>query len=188
MSTATKPTLTADDLLKMPEGDRYELVDGHLVERGMGSQSSYIGGRLFLFIGKFCEEHPQGWVFPPDCGYQCYNEDPNRVRKPDASFIRFGRLPGEQAPKGYVRIPPDLAVEVLSPDDLDYETDDKVDEYLRAGVRLVWVINPERQTVLIYRANGTIPGLRAQDELSGEDVLVGFKCRVEELFALPAAK
>ena len=76
-------------------------------------------------------------------------------------------------------------MEVLSPNDRDYETDQKIEDFLRAGVRLVWVINPETRTVLIYRADGTISGLREQDELSGEDVVQGFRCRVGDLFLPP---
>jgi len=186
MSTITsKPAVTPDDLLKMADGDRYELVDGHLVERDMGLQSSYIGARLSYLINRSSEEHPYGWILGADCGYQCFADDPDRVRRPDVSVIRLGRLPNEAPPVGYVRIAPDLAVEVLSPNDLAYETDRKVEEYLRAGVRLVWVVNPDTRTVLIYRGDGTIAGLREHDELSGEDTLPGFRCRVGELFMTP---
>jgi Uma2 family endonuclease len=186
MSTAvSQPAVTPEDLLKMPDGDRYELVDGHLVERDMGFRSSYVGGTLFMLIRDFCERNPLGWAVPADCGYQCFPDQPNRLRRPDASFITLGRLPVEQIPEGHCRIPPDIVAEVLSPNDLDYETDQKIEEYLRVGVRLIWVINPETKTVLIYRADGSIHGLREQDELSGEDVLPGFRCRVGELFVMP---
>lgn len=186
MSTAAaRPVVTPDDLLTMPDGERYELVDGHLVERDMGFRSSYIGFRLGRLIGNLCEEHRLGWVLGPDCGYQCDPHDPSRVRRSDVSFIRLGRLPDGMAPEGHVRVAPDLAVGVLSPNDLDYETDRKVEEYLRVGVRLVWVVNPETRTVLIYRADGSIVGLRDPDELSGEDTLPGFRCRVGELFVMP---
>jgi Uma2 family endonuclease len=180
-----QPVITPDDLLKMPDGDRYELVDGHLVERAMGAQSSYIGGRLFRLIGDFCEQNQSGWALPADCGYQCFPDNPDRVRRPDVSFVAAGRLPGKHLPEGYFRVAPDLAAEVLSPNDLDYETDRKVEEYLRAGVRLVWVVNPETKTVLIYRADGSIDGLREPGELIGEDVLPGFRCRVGDLFVTP---
>jgi Uma2 family endonuclease len=186
MSTvAAKRHYTPEDLLAMPNGDRFELVDGQLVERNMSAWSSHIGGRMVRLLGNFCEENPLGWTMQADCSYQCFPHAPSLVRKPDVSVIRFGRFPNERLPEGHIRIAPDLAVEVLSPNDLDYETDQKIEEYLRAGVRLVWVINPESRTVLIYRADGSINGLREQDELSGEDVLPGFRCRVAELFRLP---
>ena len=182
---AANTEITPDDLLKMPDGECYELVDGQLVERNVSLRSSYIGARLSRLIGNFCEEHPLGWVIGADCGYQCFADKPKLVRRPDVSFIRLGRLTEEQISQGFVRIAPDLAVEVLSPNDLAYDIDSKVEEYLRAGVRLVWVVNPETRTILIYRADGSIQGLREPDELSGEDTLPGFRCQVGALFTMP---
>ena len=79
-------------------------------------------------------------------------------------------------------IPPDLVVEVVSPNDLAYEIDEKVQEYLDAGVQLVWVVNPALRTVRIYRADGTISGLHESDELSGENIVPGFHCPIANLF------
>ena len=104
------------------------------------------------------------------------------MRRPDVSFIRKERLPEGPTSEGYIYIPPDLAVEVISPNDLAYEVDHKVVEYLDAGVALVWVINPEARTVRIHRRSGSLGWLREEDELSGEDVLPGFRCRVSKLF------
>src|SRR5579885_3451928 len=179
----TKPCYTPEDLLRMPEGDLYELVDGHLVERKMGARSSFIGGVLLGLLLRFLAQRPLGWAWPADCGYQCFPDAPNKVRKPDVSFLRFGRLPGDRLPPGHIPIPPDLAVEVISPNDLADEVDEKVEEYLGAGVRLAWVVHPQNRTVLIYRPNGSVSGLRERDELDGEDVLPGFRCRVAEVFA-----
>jgi Uma2 family endonuclease len=185
--TTTKTEYTPEDLLAMPDGDLFELIDGQLVERNMGAESSHIGVRLVRRLDTFCEESGAGWLMGADCGYQCFPEAPGKVRRPDVSFVRKGRFPNEQIPKGHINIPPDLAVEVLSPNDLDFETDEKIEAYLRAGVRLVWVVNPESRTVLIYRADGSIGGLRERDELNGEEVLPGFRCRVAELFQNPVA-
>jgi Uma2 family endonuclease len=122
-----------------------------------------------------------------DCSYQCFPHAPGLVHRPAASFICLGRLPNEQAPEGHVLIPPDWAAEVLSPEDSNYQTDRKVNDFLRAGVRLIWVIKPNSRTVLIYRADGSINGLREQDEITGEDVLPGFRCCVGEFFRTPSA-
>jgi Uma2 family endonuclease len=185
IAPAANPEIIPDDLLKMPDGECYELVDGQLVERNVSFRSSYIGTRLSHLILLSFGEDPPGWVVSADCGYQCFADKPKLVRRPDVSFIRLGRLTEEQISRGFVRIAPDLAVEVLSPSDLDYETDFKVEEYLRAGVRLVWVVNPETRTILIYRADGSIQGLREPDELSGEDALPGFRCRGGALCTMP---
>lgn len=149
VATENKTRYTPEDLLAMPEAKNYELVDGRLVERNMGAESSWIGGRLHSRLDLFCDEHGLGWVWPADNGYQCFPHAPQLVRRPDVSFIRAGRLPGGQLPKGHVRIPPDLVVEVVSPNDLVYEVEEKVDDYQKAGVPLIWVIHPENRTVFI---------------------------------------
>lgn len=103
----------------------------------------------------------------------------------DAAFIRRGRLPGEKLHEGFVRIAPDLAVEVVSPNDLFDEVESNALQYLDAGVRLVWVVNPRTRSVQVYRADRTVTRLREQDEITGEDVLPGFRCMVGEFFPLP---
>jgi Uma2 family endonuclease len=189
MSTvANKTEYTAEDLLAMPDADHYELVNGALVERHMGWQSALVVGRLFYFLYRFCEEHLIGWVAQGgDAGYQGFPDSPRTVRKPDVSFVRYGRFPGEQPPQGFANLAPDLAAEVISPNDLYEEVDEKIEEYLRAGVRLVWVISPQNHTVRVYRLDGSSQSLREKDELSGEDVLPGFQCRVADLFPRPPA-
>jgi Uma2 family endonuclease len=189
MCVAEHPVLfTPDDLLAMPDGDCFELIDGHLLERNSGFLSSFIGTTVIRILNSFVEQHKLGWVAGSDCGYQCFPDEPNKVRKPDVTFIALSRLPADAVPTGFVRIAPDLAVEVISPNDLDVETDQKVEDYLHAGVKLVWVINPQSRTVLVYRADGSIVGLRDSDELTGETVLPGFRCGVSELFALPSQR
>ncbi|MCX7420408.1 MAG: Uma2 family endonuclease [Planctomycetia bacterium] len=174
--------ITPDDLLAMPNGDDFELVDGELVERHMGAESSWIASNLIVLIAVFYRGRVPGHLFTTDCGYQCYSDDPGKVRKPDVSFVRKGRFPKDRIPKGYIRIPPDLAVEVLSPNDLADEVEEKVEEYLDAGVRLVWVISPKAETVTVYRADRTAAKLHEADGLSGESVLPGFLCQVSDLF------
>jgi Uma2 family endonuclease len=169
----------------MQDGHCYDLVNGQLVERHMGAESSRIAQLINQRIGLFADSHQCGLVWGPDCGYQISVDDPNKVRYPDGSFITRGRLPNDQPPKGHIRIPADLMIEVVSPHDLAWEVDHKVDEFLRAGVRLIWVLYPDTRTILIYRPGSEVTRLSDVDELSGEDVLPGFTCRVSELF--PAA-
>lgn len=148
----------------------------------MSSESSYVGGRLFRRIGNHCEAADLGWAFPADAGVQCFPGDPGRVRRPDASFVRRERL-ADGPGAGFLRLAPDLVVEVLSPHDLAYEVDQKIVEYLLARVRLVWVVNPGTRQVRVHRLDGSVSVLGADGELSGEDVLPGFRCPVGELFA-----
>ena len=165
----------------MPDGKNYELVDGRLVERNMGAESSWIGGRIYLRLSMFCEEHRLGCVWPPITATSAF---PTLPTGPQARRLVHprGRLPGDELPKGHVRIPPDLAVEVVSPNDLAPELDEKLEDYQKAGVRLVWVIYPESRTVTVYRGDGSVSRLHQDDELSGEDVIPGFRCEVRSLF------
>src|SRR4029077_3036317 len=102
----------------------------------MGSESSWIGGEIFFLLKAFCKANQRGWVWPADNSFQAFPEEPERVRRPDGSFVRLDRLPGGQPAKGHERITPDLAVEVVSPNDRAEEIEVKVGEYLRAGVQL----------------------------------------------------
>ena len=144
-----------EDLLKMPNGDRYELVNGQLVEKAMGWEASEIASQLFLLLGSFVRDHQLGRTVV-EGSYQCFADAPDKVRKPDVSFIRRERMPADERPKGHNPIVPDLVVEVVSPHDLFSEVEVKVEEYLRAGVSLVWVVSPETRTVNIYH---TPPGI-----------------------------
>jgi Uma2 family endonuclease len=133
-------------------------------------------------IGLFADSHQCGLVWGPGCGYQIFADDPNKVRYPDGSFIRRGRLPNDHLPKGHIRLPADLMIEVVSPHDLAWEVEHKVEEFLRAGVRLLWVLYPATRTILIYRSGSEVTRLSDTDELSGEDIWPGFTCRVSKLF------
>lgn len=180
-------TFTPEDLLLMEDGVNYELVDGKLVERHMGMESSEIALRIAFLIGLFLRDHPLGRLFGADASYQCFPDFPKKVRKPDVSFIRSQRLPDGRVPTGHCLVAPDLAVEVISPGDLAYEVEEKVSEYLQAGVPLVWVVNPPTRTVRIHRPRhsprGPVAELTGDDAITGEDVLPGFTCAVREFFA-----
>jgi len=186
-AVATATRITPEELLNLPDQDRYELVDGQLVEVNVSVLSSLVAGELSTHLASFCRQNGLGWVWPADT-FCKFSRDPNQVRRPDGLFIRRERLTAALLEASFITIPPDLVAEVISPNDLAYEVDEKVKEYLDAGVRLVWVINPELHIVRIHRLDGTLAGLSENDELSGEDVVPGFRCRVAELFpTLPKA-
>src|SRR5438445_234251 len=102
---------TPDDLLMIPDGDSYELVDGQLVEKDMGAESDFLGLRLGFLLAGYVDPRLLGRVLGPQTGYQCFPDAPKKVRKPDLSFIKRGRLPGERIPRGHILIAPDVAVE-----------------------------------------------------------------------------
>ena len=176
--------MNPDDLLRLPGGEHFELVNGAPVEKKpIGAKSSETTIALAVFLGAFVRQNQLGHVYDGQTGFHCFADDPDRVRKPDLSFVAAGRLPGEKSPDGCIRLAPDLAVEVVSPNDLYSEVDLKVNEYLAAGVPLIWIINPDTKTVHIRRADGSSAVLTEADLLSGESVVPGFACRVGELFA-----
>jgi Uma2 family endonuclease len=178
--TVTAPT--PEQLLEMEDGHRYELIDGKLVERHMGARSSEVAANVIRLVGQYVRERKSGKVFATDCGYQIFEDEPRRVRFPDVSFIARGRLPEEKTPDGHIRIPPDLAVEVVSPNDTAEEVEAKRVNFLRAGTRLFWVLYPESRTLHVYRQGTNALALAESDELSGEDVLPGFACKAAALF------
>jgi Uma2 family endonuclease len=182
MNLLLQDHITAEEFLDLPAADFCELVDGKLVEKHMGAKSSYIAVRLSILLGNYCENPFRGWIFPGDTSYQFLPGRPNLVRKPDVSFVRAGRMPEEEVPSGHIRLAPDLAVEVVSPNDLCYEVEEKVAEYRTAGVPLIWIIIPPTRVVLIRRIDGSCTEVGENGELSGEDVLPGFRCPVSALF------
>ena len=184
-ATLSQPEVSPNDLLSMDDDNNaFELVNGELVEKTMGWESSWIASELAALLRTECRRHRPslGWALGGEATYQCFDDDPEKVRRPDASFIARGRLPGGRRPKGHCRVAPDLAVEVVSPNDLYSHLEEKVAEYLGAGVRLVWVIDPPTKTVRVHRADGSTATLHSDDELSGEEVILGFRCRVADLF------
>ena len=183
MATAAVETrYKPEDLLARLDEGRFELLDGQLVERNMGAESSFLASRLIRLMGAFTDPRRLGLIFQSECGYQVFQSDPGRVRYADGSFIAAGRLPDDKPPRGHCRVAPDVLIEAVSPNDVAGEVDQKVEEWLETGVRLVWVIYPDTKRLQIHRPNGTVTRLKPEDELTGEEVLPGFKCRVGEIF------
>ena len=181
---ATQP-ITPEQLAVMPNRKDYELVSGQLVERNMGNKASWVAFQLAMLLYDFVQKHKLGWVFCGDTGFRLDPNKPNTVRKPDVAFVKRGRLEGEEPADAYDALAPDLAVESISPNDTVRELEEKIEEYLAAGVRLVWIINPELRIIKVYRPDRSIIQLKDNDTLSGEDVVPGFHCQVSDLFIKP---
>jgi Uma2 family endonuclease len=183
MSTiASKREITPAELLAMPDEAKFELVDGELVERNVSVLSSLVEFLIISQLDAYRLATQAGLIWPSSLGYQCFPDAPNKVRRPDVSFVRRERFAQKHMQEGYLTIRPDLAVEVISPNDKAYEVDDKIEEYLAAGIPLIWIVNPQTRIVDVYRQDGTVSRLHERDELSGEDVLTGFHCPVKAIF------
>jgi len=185
MSTTTPST--ADQLLEMPnDGKRYELVAGDLrVMSPSGWNHGRIAGKLHTLLGRYVLDNRLGEVFTAETGFLIARE-PDTVRAPDIAFIANENLPPEDPSEAFWPGGPDLAVEVLSPNDRMGEVDEKIQAWLAAGARLVWVVDPQLRTVTSYRSTADVTSHTVADQLSGGDVVQGFRCGVAEIFGTTA--
>jgi Uma2 family endonuclease len=176
---ATRAISTDADLLRLPkDGRKYELVDGEIVMSPAGLRHEQIVARLIARLWGFVSPRGLGEVFGSSAGYRLPG---GNVRSPDVSFVAAGRLPEGPAPSGFGELAPDLAVEVLSPGDDSRTVLDKVGEYLRAGVRVVWVIDPDARRAAIYRSLTDVHEVGPADPLQAGDLLPGFSCPLGDL-------
>src|SRR5262245_27769722 len=167
-----------------PDDDRQgcELIDGVWVEKPMSSIAGAVESNINFAVKGHVRANKLGFVFSENGMYQLFSSKPKNMRRPDVSFVRFGRLPDDKVPAGKMQLAPDLAVEVISPTDVAEEVETKLDEYLRAGVRLEWIVYIPTRNVWAYKADGSAKLYRSGENLSGEDVLPGFSVPVAELF------
>ena len=176
--------LTIEEFERLPDDEsRSELVRGRLVrEPPAGMDHGRVANRLAVLISVFVDRNALGEVFTADTGFVLF-EDPPTVRAPDIAFVSRDRLPPPEESVGFGHLAPDLAVEIVSPSNTAVEILDKVEDYLEAGTRLVWVVEPRRQSITVYRSRQEIRLLREDDALDGLDVLPGFSLRVTDVFA-----
>lgn len=183
MSTATH--YTAAELLQLPSnGKRCELIRGELkMMSPAGWEHGRIAGRIMAFLFQFVHERNLGAVLAAETGF-LIEQDPDTIRAPDAAFVAKARIEQNEPVAGFWRGAPDLAVEVISPSESYVQVDQKVTQWLEAGCRIVWVINPRRQTVQVFdqQTPKQINVLNAADTITGGEVLPGFELQVEKLF------
>lgn len=177
MAAVTRPA-TEEDLLQAPrDGRKHELVDGEIRVSPAGQRHGQVCVRLLMAIGAFVRERKLGELFDSSTGFRLSG---GNVRVPDVSFESAERS-GGRISEGFGDGPPDLAVEVLSPEDRPRQVLDKVGEYLEAGVRLVWVIDPRARRAVVYRSLTDVRELGIEDSLDGEDTVPGFRCTLREI-------
>jgi Uma2 family endonuclease len=169
------------EILSEPEG-LYEVVDGRVVEKTMGVYECWLAGEVFRLLVLYLEANPKGRVLQE----MMFDLRPtvDRERRPDVSFVSYERWPRNR------RVPharswavvPDLAVEVVSTTNTADEIVEKVDDYFRVGVQLVWVVYPRQCWVHVYRSPTEIQGLTLGDEFDGGEVLPGFRVPLDQIF------
>ncbi len=188
MTTTSSPKLvTAEELLELSaNGFSGELVRGELVElMRPGVRHNKVMGLVTYILMSFVLPRSLGTVLPGDTGV-VIERGPDTVRAPDVSFYAADRMGLDDDIPGYAEIPPDLAVEIRSPNDSLPDMERRARMWLDYGVPLVWVLIPESRTLDIYRPDTEAVTLTTDGVVSSEDILPGFSCRVSDLFG-PAA-
>jgi Uma2 family endonuclease len=183
MATAATELVTAEELALLPEdGWRYELVRGELRRMAPASfRPSNIAMRIGIRLGAFAEAHGLGELTGADGGW-VLERGPDTVRAPDVAFVRAERVPPPEEQERFAPIVPDLAVEVVSPSDRAKDVEEKVAQYLGAGVPLVWVFHSRRRTATVHRLGQAPRILGEGDVLDGEEILPGFRLPLADVF------
>lgn len=190
--TTAKRLMTAEefcDWVHQPEQANkwFELVRGEVIElpsprKPHGVVCMRVGSALMAFA----DQRGFGYLTCNDSGL-ILERDPDTVRGPDVALYEDANTFAELHPK-YGEVPPRLAVEVLSPSDRLGKVMRKIMDYLHNGVELVWLIDPETRNVTVYRPGKEAYVVEENQELTGEEVLPGFRCLVSEFFRLPGDK
>ncbi len=173
---------TAEQLLDAPGLGPCELVRGELIMMSpAGFEHCRIAANLTAALVPFVRRGGLGVVLGTEGGF-VIGHDPDTVRAPDVAFVSAARVP-EKTVLGFFRGAPDLAVEVVSPNDRASDVLLKVLDWLRAGCRMVWVVDPQTRTVSVHRGPKEVSVLDTSDSLNGNDVLPGFTLPVADVFA-----
>lgn len=176
-------TATEADVIRFLEGaDKrlYELVDGTLVEKAVGTHEGFLAAALIRLLGNFVADNDLGLVGGSDNPYRMLAEN---VRYPDVSYVPWSELPDEELPTAAIwNITPALAVEILSPSNTAAEIDRKIAEVFELGTKLVWVIDPPTESAAVYTRGKKPKRIGPGDVFDGGKVLPGFRLPLSDLF------
>lgn len=183
MTPATKERIWTDEefMALSGENDRYELVDGELVNMGnSGMEHGYLASNLTIFLGGYVLAHKLGVICDSSTAFTM---KAGNKRAPNVSFITKERLQGiKRLPKGFFSGAPDLVVEIISPNNTFAELHGKMIEYFANECRLAWLIHPDEQSILVYRSPRPDRLLKITDNLDGEEIIPGFSMPISNLF------
>ncbi len=184
MATVGAKPITIEEFSRMPDppdGSQLELIRGEIVALPPPKgKHGLVCAEIARLLGNFVKPARLGWVTTNDSGV-ILDRDPDTLVGPDVAFWSIARQPA--IPADYFEIPPDIAVEVLSPNDRRKDVREKIKEYVQNSVKLVWLVDPDTRTVMVYP--GSLRGIELDeaDTLTGGEVLPGFSCKIAELFA-----
>jgi Uma2 family endonuclease len=177
--TAVKRRLTEEEFLRLPDdGRKYELVEGEAREVPAGVLHDAIVMRIGFLM--YPSAQKVGFLAASSAGFKMVT---GNIRSPDVSLVLRERLPEGKPPQGFLEGAPDLAIEVLSPNEDWAELGRKLGEYFASGSKEVWLVDPEKHMVTVYKSLTEVRVFYADDEISTE-LLPDFRCKVSELLAL----
>ncbi len=169
-------SMTLEEFLEN-DVEGYEYIKGELIPMAAASiRHGAISIRIIRYLDPHVHSNNLGHLYTAETSFKVGD----RVLKPDVAFVTRKRMTDDED-KGFP-IPPDLAIEVVSPTDIQSQVTAKALAYLEAGTPLVWVIDPVSYTVTVYKSKTDIKILTQEDTLTGDDVVPGFSCSVELLF------
>lgn len=187
-ATTAVPSARQADLITIEQFEQMsfefpvDLVKGRIEEIPPPSAAhGRVCGNIFFLLEGWARQSGAGTVTCNDSAV-LVGEEPGTVRGSDVAFVRSESLPERALPAGAFRTAPDLVVEVLSPSDEWSKVETKLDDYLAAGVKEIWVVSVDVRCVWVYRAAQPHRRLEVVDELTSPDVLPGFSCRVVDFF------
>jgi Uma2 family endonuclease len=179
--TAIAEITTAEQLLREPGLGRCELLRGEVVAMSpSGSLHAIVTAALSGILFDYVTRKKLGWVFGAEAGFHI-RRDPDTVRAPDVAFVTADRMPAA-VPKGFFPGPPDVAVEVLSPNDRASDVLAKVSDWLESGCRKVWVVDPELRSIAVYSPTAEMRVVHVADVLADEELLLGFRLELRKVF------
>ncbi len=179
----TTSRMTTADVERMgADGERHELIDGVLQEKEpVSGRHGEAEVRILSPLHLYVDRLGLGRVYPSDTQFRILR-DPDVIHISDVAFVRADRLPPEEIREGIMPLAPDLVVEVVSPNDRYVEVIEKVERYQRAGVPLIWLVQPRRRLVEVHVLGRETRMVREDDVLDGGDVVPGFRLAVAEIF------
>ena len=178
----TDREVTPDELLHNPQWGRCELVDGKVIQMSpAGRQHGVVAGRILGYIFQYLLTRPLGELYAAETGFIFPNG--KTVRAPDVMFLSSVRITPELSETGFVGIVPDFAVEVVSPEQPFAKMVEKVESYLKIGLKLAWIVEPDDQTIHVYKPSTPVQVFHLDDTLSCENILPGFELKVRHIFA-----
>jgi Uma2 family endonuclease len=185
---APEHVLSRQEMARLENEAGVEFVRGRLVEKRTSIETCLVVQIIAVMLGNEASKAQSAAVFGASLGYRCFSGKSDDCRKPDTSVVRRERLVGIDHSEAFMRIVPDLAVEVVSENERTSEIHEKIEKYLSEGFPLIWVVEPRTKTITIRRAAGTTTVLYAKDEITGEGALPTFRAKVAEFFPKSPAR